>query len=112
MKITYAHQSIERKNSNICVVTEYPHIDNDLNFAVVKISGRYPEVKQAMNTTCKEIVYIQSGTGRVTVDHIEYALNPGDVVLIEAGEPFFWEGKMTLQIACTPAFNMEQHVLV
>ncbi|HFL2713449.1 TPA: cupin domain-containing protein [Legionella pneumophila] len=112
MKITYANQSLERQNSEVCIVTEYPHIDNDLDFAIVKISGRYPETKQAMNKKCKEIVYVQSGTGRVTVNHVEYALNPGDIVLIEAGEPFFWEGNMTLHIVCTPAFNLEQHVMV
>ena len=41
-----------------------------------------------------------------------YALNPGDFVFIEPGEIFFWEGNMTLHIACTPAFRIEQHVLV
>lgn len=112
MKITYANQSIERQHNDICVVTEYPHIDKDLDFATVKISGRYPEIKQAMNTTCKEIVYVQNGTGRVTVNHVEYALNSGDVVLIEPGEPFFWDGNMVLHIACTPAFTIEQHMIV
>lgn len=112
MKITHVNQAIERKNSNICVVTEYPHMDNDLDFAIVNVSGRYPDIKQAMNLKCKEMVFIQSGKGAVTVNHIEYALNAGDVVMIEAGELFFWEGTMTLYIACTPAFNIEQHVIV
>jgi mannose-6-phosphate isomerase-like protein (cupin superfamily) len=111
MKITHANQTTERKNSDVCVVTEYPHLDNDLDFAIVKISGRYPAQKQAMNLKCKEMVFIHSGKGTVTVNHIEYPLNPGDVVMIEAGESFFWEGNMTLHIACTPAFNIEQHVM-
>lgn len=106
------NQAIERKNSAVCVVTEYPCTDNNLDFAVVTISGRYPEAKQAMNTKCKEIVYVQAGTGRVTVNHVEYVLNAGDIVLIEAGEPFYWEGNMTLHAACTPAFSIEQHVIV
>jgi mannose-6-phosphate isomerase-like protein (cupin superfamily) len=110
MKITYANQSLERKNNEVCIVTEYPHVDNALDFAIVKISGRYPAKKQAMNKKCKEIVYVQSGSGHVTVNHIEYALNPGDIVLIEAGEQFFWKGNMILHIACTPAFNIQQHV--
>lgn len=112
MKITYANQSLIRQNSDRCMVTEYPRIDHDLDFAIVKISGRYPATKLAMNKKCKEIVYIQSGTGHVTINHIAYALNPGDIVLVEAGEPFFWEGNMTLHIACTPAFNIKQHVLL
>lgn len=112
MKITYAKQSIERKNTEVCVVTEYPPIDNNLDFAIVQISGRYPNARQAMNTKCKEIVYIQNGSGCITVSNVEYTLNPGDIVLIEPGEQFFWEGNMTLHIACTPAFTIEQHVMV
>lgn len=112
MKITTAKQSIERKNNDVCIVTEYPSIDKDLDFAIVKISGRYPETKQAMNQRCKGIVYVHSGTGQVTVNQMSFTLNPGDVVLIEAGESFFWEGNMTLHISCSPAFHIEQHVLV
>ena len=111
MKITHAHQAVVRKNSEVCVVTEYPHIDNDLDFAIVKVSGRYPDTKQATNLKCKEIVFIHSGEGTVTINNIPHTLNPGDVVMIEAGELFFWQGNMTLYIACTPAFNIEQHVM-
>lgn len=112
MKITHAQHAIERQNSAVCVVTEYPLLDNDLDFAIVKISGRYPQTRQAMNTQCKEMVYVHSGSGCVTVNHKEYVLNSGDIVLIEAGEQFFWTGEMTLHIACTPAFTIEQHVMV
>lgn len=112
MKITYANQAVMRENSDVCVATEYPHADHDLNFAIVKIAGRYPDTKQAMNKKSKEMVYVQSGNGYVTINNVEYALNPGDVVLIESGESFFWEGHMTLHISCTPAFTIEQHVMV
>lgn len=112
MKITTAKQAIERKNNDICIVTEYPTIDQDLDFAIVKISGRYPESKQAMNKVCKEIAYVHSGTGYISVNEEQYALNPGDIVFIEPGETFFWEGNMTLHVTCTPAFHIEQHVLV
>lgn len=112
MKIAYAAQSFERKNSEVCIVTEYPHLDKDLDFAIVKISSRYPETQQAKNTQCKEIVYVQEGIGRVTVNNVCYELSVGDIVLIEIGEKFFWEGNMTLYISCTPAFNVAQHVMV
>lgn len=112
MKISYSSQAFERKNNSICIVTEYPPIDNDLDFALVHISGRYPDTQQAINTQCKEIVYVQRGTGHVTVNEVEYELNAGDVVLIEAGETFFWEGNMLLHIVCTPPFSIEQHIIV
>lgn len=113
MKISYKNQSVERKNSEVCVVTEYPRMDNNLDFAIVTISARYPnDNKYAMNAECKEIVYVQNGTGKVVVNEIEYVLNTGDVVLVEAGEKFYWEGSMTLFISCTPAFNINQHLIV
>ncbi|EHL32109.1 cupin domain-containing protein, partial [Legionella drancourtii] len=65
-----------------------------------------------MNKKCKELVYVQNGTGKVVVNNIEYLLNVGDVVLIEAGEKFYWEGNLTLSISCNPAFNIEQHQIV
>ena len=112
MKISYKNQSYERKNREICVVTEYPRIDNDLDFAIVNISGRYPDNKHAMNSECNEIVYVQNGAGKVVINNIEYLLNMGDVVLVEAGEKFYWEGTMTLCISCTQAFDIKQHQIV
>lgn len=72
MKIAYKNQTLERKNSDVCVVTEYPSMDKDLDFAIVHVSGRYPHFKRAMNKKCKEIVYVQNGTGKVVVHNIEY----------------------------------------
>lgn len=112
MKISYKNQAIKRKNSEVCVVTEYPMIDRDLDFAIVNVSGRYPDYKFAMNKKCKEIVYIQDGEGKVVVNNIEYLLHAGDVVLIEAGEKFYWEGNLTLGISCNPAFEIAQHQIV
>jgi mannose-6-phosphate isomerase-like protein (cupin superfamily) len=112
MKIAHKENAIERKNSDCCLVTEYPQWDDSMDFAIVHLSGRYPEKQRVTNITCKEMVYIQAGQGAVEVEGKHYSLKTGDVVLIAAGEKFFWEGKMTLFISCRPAFNIEQHQLV
>lgn len=112
MKISFKHDSIQRKNSDVCVVTEHPIGDDMIDFAIVTVTGKYPNTKQATNLVCKEIVYIQEGSGKVTVNGKEHALSTGDVVLIEAGEKFIWEGQMRLFISCTPAFTIDQHQLV
>lgn len=113
MKITFKHQTIERKNSEVCVVTEHPMDDGTIDFAIAKISGRYPVAPQrAINLTCKEIVYVHQGNGKVVVNDKEYLLNAGDLVLIEAGEKFYWEGNMDLFISCRPAFTIDQHQIV
>lgn len=112
MKISTKNQIIERKNSDLCVVTEYPMIDSALDFAIVNLSGKYPPEKRAVNTQCKEIVYVQKGHGEVTVDNKKHIINEGDVILIDAGEKFTWEGQMILFISCNPAFTIEQHLIV
>jgi len=109
MKIAYKKQILERNNSELCVVTEYPLLDSDIDFAIVKINGRYPESKRAVNLACKEIVYVHEGQGQVEVNGESYSLSAGDLVLIECGEKFIWEGRMMLHISCHPPFSVEQH---
>lgn len=106
------NQTIEHKNSENCVVNEYPIEDKEINFAIADVSSRYPETGFATNTICKEIVYVQEGSGKVIVNSIEYTLQCGDVILISPNEKFYWDGNMTLHIACTPAFTSDQHIHV
>ena len=110
MKTCNGGQTIERKNSEHCVVTEFPIKDHDINFAIVKVLSRYPDSGFATNTVSKEIIYVQEGTGKVVVNDVGYALIKGDVVLISPNEKFYWDGNMTLHISCTPAFTPEQHI--
>ncbi|SRR5579883_38296 len=112
MKIMLKNQSIERKNSDLCIVTEYPMENKGIDFAVVRINGQYPAEKCAVNQKCTEIVYVQSGSGEVIVNGEKNFLNEGDLILIEAGEKFVWKGNMTLCISCRPAFCVEQHQII
>ena len=54
-----------------------------------------------MNRQVKEIIYVVSGFGSVTVNE--------ESIQLVAGEFFYWDGQLTLHIACTPAFSIEQH---
>lgn len=110
MKKCNGSQIITRKNSDHCIVSEFPIEDHELNFAIVKVSSRYPNSGLATNTVSKEIVYVQEGSGKVVVDNIEHTLSTGDVILIAPNEKFYWDGNMTLHISCTPAFRPEQHI--
>jgi len=109
MKFMSKENSISRKNSDTCHVIEYEIGDHDLDFAVVSLEGRYPETGCVINTKCKEIVYIQNGHGQVEVEDKLQNLKTGDIVLISAGQKYFWDGKMTLTISCHPAFTIDQH---
>ena len=56
MKEAKLEQAKEFKNSDSCIALEYPLGDKDINAAVVKLNGRYPEKGMAVNTECKEII--------------------------------------------------------
>ncbi len=109
MKILKSQQAHEFKNGETCTALEYPLEEKSINIAVIKLIGRYPETGQAMNTECKEIAYVTKGSGNVCVEGETVEVKKGDVVLIEPNEKFYWEGKLTMLMPCTPAWRPEQY---
>lgn len=109
MKIVYKNQTEKFKNGETCTAIEYPMGDKDINGAVIELGGRYPDKGRTMNEKCKEMAYVINGSGRVVIEGKEAQLNEGDLVLIDPGERFFWEGNMKLFMPCTPAWYPEQH---
>lgn len=109
MKFLSKNQTKTFNNSNTCTAIEYPINDPDINIAVIKINGRYPETGRTVNLVCKELVYISEGNGKVIIEGKEISLHQGDVVLIEKGEKYYWDGNLTMVVPCTPAWYPEQH---
>jgi quercetin dioxygenase-like cupin family protein len=77
----------------------------------VTVNGRYPEKGYVVNEVCKEVGYVLSGSGSVCMEgHEVRQLQPGDAVLIQPREKFFWEGTaLEMLMPCSPAFYPEQH---
>ncbi len=109
MKIARQSEAEEFKHGDTFVAFEYPLHDADINIAVVKIAGRYPEEGRAANQVCKEAVYVVEGTIKLNLEGKEVLLQKGDTVLIEPGEHFYWEGNATLVTPCTPPWTPEQY---
>jgi len=109
MKTVRKNEAKSFKNNAVCTAIEYPMEDKDINGAVIELSGRYPDKGRAMNEKCKEMAYVIKGSVKLTVEGVEAQLNEGDLVLINPGEKFFWEGKTTLFVPCTPAWSSDQH---
>ncbi len=109
MKTVHKNQTEKFKNSDSCIAIEYPLKDNDINGAVIELSGRYPDEGRVVNLKCKELAYIIEGSGKLVVEEKEVKLEEGDLVLIEPGEKYFWEGNLKMFIPCTPAWYPEQH---
>ncbi len=109
MKIVYGNQTNEFINGTTCIATEYPLNDKDLNGAIVRINGRYPQHGYVVNRVCKELVYVIAGGGYITIEDERFALNEKDQVLIEPGEKYFFDGNFEMIVPCTPAWYPEQH---
>src|SRR5690242_2165240 len=109
MNIVRKEDAVIYKNNDRCVITEYPMDDKDINGAVIKILGRYPEHGRVVNMKCKEMAYMIEGTGMAVIEGKEIMFQQGDVLLVEPGEKFFWEGHFTMFVPCAPAWYSEQH---
>lgn len=109
MKIIYANQAREFKNSNLCIAKEYPLKDNDINISVVKVVGRYPEKGRVTNLKCKELLYIAKGSGSVFIEGEKIDFKEGDLILIEPKEKYYWDCQATMVVPCAPAWYPEQH---
>lgn len=49
------------------------------------------------------------GSGKIVVEGKEIELNEKDLILLEPGERFYWEGNMKMLVPCNPAWYPEQH---
>ncbi|MFA5013841.1 MAG: cupin domain-containing protein [Candidatus Paceibacterota bacterium] len=109
MKIIRHNEVKKVQNSKQCWVSEYPLEDKDINGAFVELTGREPDEGRVVNLVCKELAYVINGSGKLVANDEEINLRAGDLVVIEPGEKFFWDGNMTLFLPCTPAWYPEQY---
>jgi len=109
MQIIKKSESIKHQNSKLCDAFEYPTKDKSISGALIELRGRYPSEGFVVNEECKEMGYVIKGSGRLIVEDKEVDLSEGDLVLIDSGEKYFWDGDMTLFMPCAPAWYPKQH---
>lgn len=90
---------------------DYPSLDKDINFAVIKINSRSPKTGYQVNTECKELLYIIKGNGTMFMkeNNEKVEFNQGDVIIIDKNEYYAFEGNFEAAVPCTPAWYSEQH---
>lgn len=112
MKICTHAQTQDKTPYDSCTVTEYALGHRNLDLAIAKINGRYPLEKWALNEISAELGYILEGNGKVVTEKGEQLLSKGDAVIIEAGEKYYWEGKMDVLLTCHPIWSPNQHQVI
>ena len=90
---------------------DYPSNDKDINFAIIRIKGRSPKTGYQVNLDCKELLYITSGNGALNIKGNNEIVNfiKGDVIIIDKGEFYTFDGDFEAAVPCTPAWTTEQH---
>jgi mannose-6-phosphate isomerase-like protein (cupin superfamily) len=109
MQVIKRNQAKDYSNSTTCNGFEFNLGDKDLDGAVVQVSGRYPEAGRAVNELCKEIAYIVSGKGQIVIDGKSFEIASDDLIVIDKGEQYYWDGNFKLFVYCSPAWTAEQH---
>jgi len=100
-------------NSDKCEVWEYLMDDPEINCAIAKIKGRYPDKGYCVNTQCKSLIYILEGAGTLTMKNGEVVIfKEKDAILIDQNEAYFWNGFCTLVMPSTPAWTAKQYKMV
>ena len=57
--------------------------EENMDFCINTISGRYPEKGYCTNEKCKEICYVLGGNGTINKKEEKIEFNQGDVILID-----------------------------
>lgn len=109
MQVVYKAETQKFQNSATCCALDYPMEENEINGAVIELSGRYPDTGSVTNLQCKELAYVIRGVCKLVVEGNEVLLSEGDMALILPNEKYFWEGTVTLFITTTPAWTLQQH---
>ena len=93
---------------------DYPSLDKDINFAVIKINSRRQKKGFQVNTNCKELLYIINGNGTMYMKDSEEKIDfkQGDVIVINKNEYYAFNGNFEAATPCTPAWTSEQHKYV
>ena len=109
----YKQSNAEIFDKGNAKVFEYNLCYKDIDWCIAEVSGRFPDKGWVMNTVCKEMVYIISGSGKIVIDGKgETHFETGDVVLVEPNEKYYWVAKAKLGITCSPTWYPEQHKTV
>lgn len=111
MKHVSPEQAVTHSNSDACTVQEYGN-NGESDAAVIEINGRYPEQGASRNKIARAIIYITKGEGTLTANGAQNTLREGDVVFIDPGDVYSFDGQFTMLMSCTPPWSPDQYEAV
>ena len=109
MQVVKNSQKKAHKSGGSAIVYEYETADPSLGGATASIEGRYPAHGYVVNLEVKQLVYVLSGSGDILTEGRKHEITAGDVIFIDRGEKFAWNGGMSLFLANAPRFDPAQY---
>ena len=96
---------------------DYKLRDQDIDWVLIDMSGRYPVSGWAVNKVSKELCFVVRGKGEIILkgdDGSESRTKffKNDVLLIPPNVKYHWQAKCRLGISCSPAWTSDQHETV
>lgn len=111
MKIIQSSQTKKIQATPTTTIWEFVMEEKAISGAIAQINGRYPENGFAVNKVSKELAFVISGEGNVVTPTLNRPIKVGDLIFLDKGESFAWEGNLTLFMATTPKFDSKQHII-
>lgn len=109
MIVSKANTAVPFENSPACEGVSYGGTGEDIDGALIRVDGRYPDSGFLVNEQSKELVYITSGSGRLLARDGGHDFTSGDVIFIDNREEFAWSGTFEGFFATSPRFDPTQH---
>lgn len=109
MKIIARNQANDYKNGENCFGYEFNLGTKELDGAIVNVNDRFPVEGRAVNEVCREIAYAISGSGQIVIEGKPFDIKSEDLIVIDKGERFYWNGNFKLFVYCSPAWYPGQH---
>ena len=110
MKIVRKEDAETLVNSDTSKLLEYSIKLNEdnIDFCINTINGRYPMKGYCSNLVCKELCYILEGSGSINKEDETIDFKQGDVLFIDNNEKYYWNGDCKIIMICTPAWFKDQ----
>ena len=112
MNIIQSSQTKKIQASPTTTIWEFVMKEQSISGAIAEIKERYPEKGFAVNKISKELIFVISGAGYVLSPSAKHAITIGDVIFLDKGERFAWQGNLTIFMATTPKFDPKQHDII
>ncbi len=112
MNIIQSSQTKKIQASPTTTIWEFVMKEQSISGAIAEIKERYPEKGFAVNKISKELAFVISGDGYAITQNEKRPIHVDDLIYLDKGETYAWEGNLTLFMANTPKFDPKQHIVV